>query len=167
MADQNTTPDIVSEEYLSKAIQDLLNDCPLISGDVSFASLPEVGGIAFYPTGGAVVLTERASITDHISQTCAYSFSLVAMSYGENETRKRASKELLDRIGAWLEKRPVTDGEQVYLLDHYPTLTNGRKITAITRQTAASLDSVTEAQSYLWSIALRAEYRTEYDRIPD
>ena len=172
--------DVTSEEYISQAIIALLNTCPFIDEDISFACLPEDGGIAIYPTGGAVIQSERRSITDDIRQQCAYSFALVKRSYGYTETRKMSDKELLDTIGKWLERQPVRviediipDGEEEavptpveYILQGYPLLTGGRVIEEISRQSSAQIDSITEDQSELWAINLRLLYRNEFHLIP-
>lgn len=157
--------DLTGTDSISEAVKTLLNSCPFLDeGEtVSFASLQETGGIAFYPTGGAVVLNERRSITDHISQECLYNFAIVNRSYGQNERRKMTAKEFTDSLGKWLERQSVSVGGALYKLESYPDLTGGREIRSISRQSSATLDATTEDQSELWVINMRLTYRNEYD----
>lgn len=157
--------DVNGQENISEAVLALLNSCPFleIGERVAFASLGETGGLSFYPTPGAVIQTERRSITNHISQECLYNFAVVNRSYGQNESRKLSAKEFTDAIGKWLERQSVSVGGNIYKLDSYPKLTGGRIIDRIQRQSPATLDSTAEDQSELWVINMRLTYRNEYD----
>lgn len=157
--------DVQGEESITAALVDLLNDCPFISFDISFASLPEKSGIAIYPTGGSAILSERKSITDHVTQNCAYSFAVVYRTFGSNDSRKQNAKELLDNVGRWLERQKVKVGSTEYQLEGYPELTSGRVIRQITRQSSAAIDTISDT-SEIWGIRMRCEYRNEFDLTP-
>lgn len=153
--------DVQGAESITKAIMDLLDSCPFL-GTVSFASLNDTG-IAVYPSGTPVVRTERRSITGHITQKCSYDIGMVLREYGQNEGRKVSAKDLLDDVGMWLERQPVTVGEETYLLDAYPALSGQRQITRIERTSSAAIEAATEDGGTVWSIAVRVSYSNEYD----
>lgn len=153
--------DIQGEQSITNALIGLLDSCPFLD-EVTFASLNDTG-LAIYPTGSPVVQTERRSITGHITQRCSYDIGLVSREYGENESRKISTKDLLDNVGAWLELQPVTIDGTTYLLDAYPTLTGQRQIKRIERTSSAAIEAATEDGGTVWSIAVRLSYSNEYD----
>lgn len=153
--------DVQGSESITTALQDLIDSCPFLDS-VSFASLNDTG-LAIYPTGSPVVLTERRSITGHITQKCAYDIGLVSREYGEDENRRISTKDLLDNVGAWLETQPVTVDGTIYVLDAYPELTGQRQITRIERTSSAAIEAATEDGGTVWSIAVRVSYSNEYN----
>ena len=70
--------DATGYEILTKAVRDLLNQYPGLDGRViTFEELEEDYGIAFSADAGALVMSERRSITDHVFQECQYPILIV------------------------------------------------------------------------------------------
>ena len=92
-------------EMLTNAVRELLNQYPALNGrSILFEDLDENFGIAFSADGGALVMSERRSITNHVAQVCQYPFLVVYRSENQGETEKAAEK--YNRI---LELFPDTD----------------------------------------------------------
>lgn len=155
----------LGEAEVTKAIVDLLNGCPFIAETVTFAMMDN-DGIAVYPTAAGVIESETHDITDRVKQTCAYTFAIVMRQYGENEERKMDAKETLDALGRWLSREPVSVDGTEYLLTAYPALTEGRVFLDCVRTSSAALDGVTDDQSEIWAITMRATYRNEFIKTP-
>lgn len=156
--------DIDGYEAVTSALRELLNQYPNLSeGDeISFSTLGEDSGKAMFPTSGAVIETERKSVTGKVTEVCLYPFYVIYRASGLNENRKARVKEWLDNLGKWLEQKKVLiDGEE-YKLSEYPPLTDGRKFLSIERQTPSYLDTVNENQSENWAIYISARYQYEY-----
>lgn len=75
MADNNEN--LQQDIDLTEAIKEVLNGFPGIeSGEkIRFNALDENGGKAFFPTGGAVITTDRKDVLGRHWQTCAYPFA--------------------------------------------------------------------------------------------
>lgn len=157
--------DIASYDKITNAIMELVNKYPGLQGEMfTFSVLSEDGGLAIFPISGAVVQSERKSITGHVKQNCAYPFMVVMRENGLNESRKANAKEWLDKFGTWLEKQPITfDGDTFYKLDEYPNLTEGRKIEEVKRQSVAYLDNQGADGVEDWCISIQLKYSNEYD----
>lgn len=158
--------DIDGYEAVTSALRELLNQYPNLSeGDeISFSTLGEDSGKAMFPTSGAVIETERKSVTGKVTEVCLYPFYVIYRASGLNENRKARVKEWLDNLGKWLEQKKVLiDGEE-YKLSEYPPLTDGRKFLSIERQTPSYLDTVNENQSENWAIYISARYQYEYHK---
>lgn len=156
--------DIDGYEAVTAALRELLNQYPGLSeGDeIAFSTLGEDSGKAMFPTSGAVIETERRSVTGKVTEVCLYPFYIIYRAGGLNENRKARVKEWLDNLGKWLEQKKVLiDGEE-YKLSEYPPLTDGRKFLSIERQTPSYLDTVNENQSENWAIYISARYQYEY-----
>lgn len=153
-------------DEVTTALRELLNQYPnLADGDeISFAVLSEDGGKAMFPITGAVIETERESITGHVRQVCLYPFHVVYRVAGISENQKALVKEWLDNLGRWLEKQPISvNGESITLLE-YPPLSRNREFLSISRQTPANLDSINENASENWVIYISARYQNEFER---
>ena len=117
-----------------------------------------------FPVSGAVVETERRSITGKVTKVCLYPFYVIYRASGLNENRKAKVKEWLDTLGKWLEQQKVViDGEE-YVLSELPPLTDGRKFLSIERQTPAYLDNTNEDKTEDWAIYISARYQYEYQK---
>lgn len=158
--------DIDGYEELTKAIGDLLNQYPALPGNLSidFSTLSDNGGIAWYPVTGAVIADERRSVTGKVRQVCNYPFYIVYRAGGPSAQRKAAIKEWLDGLGKWLEKQPINVNGGLERLEDYPTLTSGRIITEIARQTPAYLDSISESKVEDWAMHIVLKYKNEFKR---
>lgn len=167
MANNETMPrfDVSGYDVITKAIWDLLNDFPGLSGnEISFCKLGESGGIAMYPITSAVIEDEHATITGIVKQVCRYPFTIVYRASGLSETKKANVKEWLDNLGRWLERQGVNVGGQEHRLDKYPKLTNRAVIKRFERQTPGFLESIEENKSENWTIQITMTYENEFRR---
>ena len=158
--------DVDGYEAVTNAILELVNKYPALDSEdeITFSSLPEDKGKTFIPSSGAIIQTEKESITGHVEQTCLYPFSVVFRSGSTSEDRKIYIKEWLDNLGKWLEKQTISIDSTQYVLKQYPKLTGNRKFTGIERQTPAFLSNINENKSEDWVINITARYRNEFDR---
>ena len=167
MAEEKTVKyDIDGYEAVTSALRELLNQYPGLSvGDeIAFSTLEEESGKAMFPISGAVVETEKTTITGKVTKVCLYPFYVIYRASGLNEKRKEKVKEWLDTLGKWLEQQTVIiDGEE-RRLEEYPPLTGGRKFLSVERQTPSYLDTVNENQSENWAIYISARYQYEYQK---
>ena len=165
MAEQKQVKyDIEGYEAVTSALRELLNQYPgLPDGDeISFATLGEDSGKAMFPISGAVVETEKTTITGKVTKVCLYPFYIIYRASGLNENRKAKVKEWLDTFGKWLEQQKVSIDGTDYKLNELPPLTDGRKFLSIERQSTSYLDTVNENQSENWAIYISARYEYEY-----
>ena len=155
--------DVEGTDIVSTALITLLNTFPG-SGKrkIAFSTLAETSGIGFFPTSGAVLLTNKESITGHVRQTCAYPFNIVYRAALKTEKQKMRVKEFLDALGRWLERQPVTLKDEEYRLDAYPAREKGRKIKSITRSTPAFLERAYADSIEDWTIRLTLSYEADY-----
>ena len=153
--------DVDGYEFVSRAIQDLLNSFPgLLEGEtIKFSTLEEESGISFYPVSGAVIAQETTSVTGKVNQLCNYPFYVVYRTAADSPNSKLDIKEFLDNLGKWIELQPVMIDGEVQKLEGYPTLTDEREITEIARQTPAYLDNTSEGNVQDWVISLALKYR--------
>lgn len=167
MADQKQVKyDIDGYEAVTSALRELLNQYPGLSeGDeIAFATLGEDSGRAMFPINGAVVETEKTTITGKVTKVCLYPFYIIYRASGLNENRKAKVKEWLDTFGKWLEQQKVSIDGTDYKLNELPPLTDGRKFLSIERQSTSYLDTVNENQSENWAIYISARYEYEYKK---
>ena len=159
--------DIDGSDAVSKVLKDLLNQFPgLSAGDkvVEFSVLKDNAGIGFFPTSGAVLQKNTEDVTGHVTQVCLYPFSVVYRAAPRSETQRMRIKEVLDTLGRWLERQPVTLGGKTYQLSTYPALTSGNRIIkTINRTSPAYLHSPYQDGVEDWLITLRLDYTNEFD----
>ena len=156
--------DIDGYEKVTTALTELLNQYPALDSgeEITFSVLEETSGIGMFPVSGAVVETEKRSVTGKVTEVCLYPFYIIYRASGLNENRKARVKEWLDTLGKWLEQKNVLiDGEE-YTLSELPLLTDGRKFLSISRQTPAYLDNTNEDKTEDWAIYISARYQYEY-----
>lgn len=156
--------DVDGYELVTPAIMDLINQYPgLMEGEkIEFSTLGEDEGIALFPIGGAVIESERISVTGKVTETCLYPFYIIYRAASLSSYRKEDVKEWLDNLGRWLEGKTISVGDTEYRLNDYPNLTGNREFLEFRRQTPANLDSVNENQSENWAIYINARYKYEY-----
>ena len=166
MTEKQQRFDVQGYDIITDAIQNLLDAFPgLEEGEeILFSSMKEESGFAWYPISGGVIEDEKCSVTGKVKQTCAYPFFLIYRSGATSPKRKAGIKEFLDSIGRWLEKQPVKVGEDTVVLKEYPSLTEGRSIKTIERQTPAYLDNETENKIEDWVIYITLKYQNEFRR---
>jgi hypothetical protein len=140
-------------DNLTQALMELLNsyeglnDVP--SDYIEFQLLDTTKGIAMFPNPSVAILTEQEDIVGHVTQTCAYAFTIV---FRTRTTDKEYVKEWLDNLGRWLEET------------EYPALTENKKFLKIARNTQSYLYGTTEDKAEDWAISIQATYRNEFDR---
>ena len=165
MAEQKQVKyDVDGYEAVTSALRELLNQYPGLERgeEITFSVLEETSGIGMFPVSGAVVETEKRSVTGKVTEVCLYPFYIIYRASGLNENNKARVKEWLDTLGKWLEQKKVlVDGEE-YTLSELPPLTDGRKFLSISRQTPAYLDNTNEDKTEDWAIYISARYQYEY-----
>ena len=150
-------------EYMKKAIKSLLNQYPGLDGEkIYFEELGEESGIAFSADSGALVMSERRSITDHVTQTCQFPFLLIYRTTATREFEKLNVSAFLDTIGKWLCKEPVEINGVSSRLTTYPVISDGRKITRITRNNSYGTVP-NENKSQDWILPVSVQYTYEFD----
>lgn len=158
--------DIDGYDVVTAALRELINQYPGISAgdEITFSVLGEDSGKAMFPVSGAIIETEKESITGHVTQVCLYPFYVIYRAGGLSENRKATVKEWLDNLGRWLEKLPIKISDTEYVLAEYPELTGDREFLSINRQSPGYLDNVNDNQSEDWVISISARYQNEFDR---
>lgn len=166
MADKEIKYDVDGYEALTTAIRALLNQYPgLTDGDeIAFAVLSDDKGKAMFPASGAIIETEKTSVTGRITQVCLYPFYVLYRASGLSESRKAAVTEWLNDLGRWLEKQTITVSGESYTIADYPELTGNRTILEIERTTPAYLDSTETNKAENWAIALSVRYRNVFQK---
>lgn len=165
MAEQKQVKyDVDGYDAVTSALMELLNQYPALSVDdeIGFSTLGEDSGKAMFPVSGAVIETERRSVTGKVTEVCLYPFYVIYRASGLNEKNKARIKEWLDTLGKWLEQKKVLIDGKEYQLEKLPPLTDGRKFLSIERQTPSYLDTVNENQNENWAIYISARYQYEY-----
>lgn len=165
MAEQKQVKyDVDGYEAVTSALRELVNQYPALSdGDeIAFSTLGENSGKAMFPVSGAAVETSKKSVTGKVTEVCLYPFYVIYRASGLSENRKAKVKEWLDNLGKWLERKKVLINGEEFLLEEYPTLTDGRDFLSINRQTPAYLDNTSENQTEDWAIYISARYVYEY-----
>lgn len=155
--------DATGYEYLVKATKDLLNDFPgLGEQKVYFEELGEESGIAFSADAGALVMNERRSIIDHITQSCQFPVLVIFRTTATREFQKMNVSSFLDTLGKWICKEPVDINGTIHKLKSYPSLSDGRKITRITRNNVYGTVP-NENKSQDWILPVSVQYTYEFD----
>ena len=68
--------DLDGFDVLTTALTDLINQYPNIreGEEITFSMLDDAGGKAMFPVNGAVIESEKESITGHVTQVCLIHF---------------------------------------------------------------------------------------------
>lgn len=165
MADEKVVKyDVEGEEVVTAALMGLLNQYPRLEENekIEFAVLGEDGGKAIVPISGAVIESEKKSITGKVTEVCLYPFHVVYRVVGLSEEHKKTVKEWLDDLGRWLERKPIIVDGSERKLGAYPELTGSRAFLSIVRQTPGYFDSATEDHTEDWAIQILARYQNQY-----
>lgn len=162
-----TAIDIDGSEAVTTALLELLNRFPGLKPEekIQFSTVPDDGGIGFFPTSGAVYLLNKEDITGHVKQAVQYPFSVVYRAGAKTESQRLRIKEFLDTLGKWLERQPViVNGDQCQLTE-YPALASGnREIQSISRTNPAHLNEAYQDGMEDWVISGALNYRNEFDK---
>lgn len=153
--------DLDGQEVITDTLMKLINRYPGLSSEdtIKFSILGEDNGKAIFPVSGAMVETEKNTITGKVIQECLYPFYVIYRAAGLSEQRKASVKEWLDNLGKWLERQKIVVNNTEYRLDDYPSLTGDRKFLSIKRNTPSYLDSTNENMSENWAIYISARYQ--------
>jgi hypothetical protein len=155
--------DATGYEVMTKAVAELLNQFPGL-GDriITFEELEETSGIAFSADSGALVISEKRDILDHVTQTCQYPFFVVYRTASTRAAQKINVQTFLDTLGKWLCKEVAVIGDEEVTLDAYPDLAGGREIKKITRNNSYGVEP-TEKGVQDWLLPVIVEYTNEFD----
>lgn len=158
--------DLSGYETITSALMDLINQYPALDdGDeIEFSVLNESAGKAIFPISGAVIESEKISITGRVVQQCIYPFMVVYRATAPSEAKRIQIKQWLDDLGKWLERQPITIDGVEHKLSGYPELQNNQSFDSISRQTPGYLESINEDRSEDWQIHISAKYKNIYKR---
>lgn len=155
--------DVDGFEILTNAVLELLSQFPGLNGrDILFEELGKESGIAFSANNGALVMSERRSITDHVRQNCQYPFFIVYRTASTQEYQKLQVQAFFDAIGKWLCREPAVVNGETVRLKSYPALSDDRKITRITRSNSYGLEPSSDGVQD-WLMPVTVEYTNEFD----
>lgn len=154
--------DVSGYEILTNAVLALLSEFPGLNGrEIFFEELDE-SGIAFSADNGALVISERRSITDHVVQTCQFPFFVIYRTTSTKEFQKLQVQSFFDALGKWICKEPAVIGGEVFRLTAYPALADGRRITRVTRSNSYGLEP-NEDGVQDWLMPVTVQYTNEFD----
>lgn len=164
---QDIQYDVDGYKVLSEALQDLLNMFPALDTgeEISFSTIGNEEGIAFFPTYGAVIQSERKDVTGYTEQTCVYPFMVMLKGSGLSQRRRLNAKEWLDMLGEWLERKEIELDGIKHQLKKYPPLNGTRTIDKIVRVTPAYLSDTTDDKVDSWVININLNYKNNYKEI--
>lgn len=155
--------DVDGFEILTNAVLELLSQFPGLNGrEILFEELGKESGIAFSANNGALVMSERRSITDHVRQNCQYPFFIVYRTASTQEHQKLQVQAFFDAIGKWLCREPAVVNGETVRLNSYPALSDDRKITRITRSNSYGLEPSSDGVQD-WLMPVTVEYTNEFD----
>lgn len=158
--------DATGYELLTEAVLILLSQYPGLDGrEILFEELGKSSGIAFSADNGALIMTERKTITGKIWQTCQYPFYVVYRTTSTQERQKLQVQTFLDSLGKWLCQEPAEIKKGQYeQLTEYPDLSQGRKITRVTRLNSYALEPNDEGVQD-WILPVTVQYTNEIEPI--
>lgn len=155
--------DVTGFDILTNAVLALLSQYPGLNGrEILFEELGTDSGIAVSASTGALIMSERRSITDHVRQQCQYPFYIVYRTASTKEYQKLQVQAFFDAIGKWLCKEPVVVCGETIRLSAYPELSDDRKITRVTRSNSYGLEA-SENGVQDWLLPVTVEYTHEFD----
>ena len=152
-------------DVLTIAVKALLNQFPGLyeNETVKFEELGEDSGIAFSADNGALIFSETEDVLGGVRQTCQYPFYIIYRTSSTKERQKMSIQEFLDTFGKWLCREPVVIDGSEQRLSNYPTLSQGRKITKVTRDNSYGLEPQ-ESGVQDWILPVSIEYKYDFDR---
>ena len=152
-------------DVLTIAVKALLNQFPGLyeNETVKFEELGEDSGIAFSADNGALIFSETEDVLGGVRQTCQYPFYIIYRTSSTKERQKMSIQEFLDTFGKWLCREPVVIDGSEQRLSNYPTLSQGRKITNVTRDNSYGLEPQ-ESGVQDWILPVSIEYTYDFER---
>lgn len=152
-------------DVLTIAVKALLNQFPGLyeNETVKFEELGEDSGIAFSADNGALIFSETEDVLGGVRQTCQYPFYIIYRTSSTKERQKMSIQEFLDMFGKWLCREPVVIDGSEQRLSKYPTLSQRRKITKVTRDNSYGLEPQ-ESGVQDWILPVSIEYKYDFER---
>ena len=152
-------------DVLTIAVKALLNQFPGLyeNETVKFEELGEDSGIAFSADNGALIFSETEDVLGGVRQTCQYPFYIIYRTSSTRERQKMSIQEFLDTFGKWLCREPVLIDGNEQRLSKYSTLSQGRKITKVTRDNSYGLEPQ-ESGVQDWILPVSIEYKYDFER---
>ena len=152
-------------DVLTISVKALLNQFPGLyeNETVKFEELGEDSGIAFSADNGALIFSETEDVLGGVRQTCQYPFYIIYRTSSTKERQKMSIQEFLDTFGKWLCREPVVIDGSEQRLSNYPTLSQGRKITKVTRDNSYGLEPQ-ESGVQDWILPVSIEYTYDFER---
>lgn len=152
-------------DVLTIAVKALLNQFPGLyeNETVKFEELGEDSGIAFSADNGALIFSETEDVLGGVRQTCQYPFYIIYRTSSTKERQKMSIQEFLDTFGKWLCREPIVIDGNEQRLSKYPTLSQGRKITKVTRDNSYGLEPQ-ENGVQDWILPVSIEYKYDFER---
>lgn len=151
-------------DLITKAVKTMLNQFPgLKDKEIAFEELGETSGIAFSADNGALILSEKRTVTGNIHQRCQYPFYVIYRTSSQTESQKIYVQSFLDKIGRWISGEKVIIDDQKYKLQSYPELTDGRIIKKITRMNSYGIEPEKDGTQD-WLLPCTVEYEHIYHR---
>lgn len=152
-------------DVLTIAVKALLNQFPGLyeNETVKFEELGEDSGIAFSADNGALIFSDTEDVLGGVRQTCQYPFYIIYRTSSTKERQKMSIQEFLDTFGKWLCREPVVINGSEQRLSKYPTLSQGRKITKVTRDNSYGLEPQ-ESGVQDWILPVSIEYKYDFER---
>lgn len=152
-------------DVLTTAVKALLNQFPGLyeTETVKFEELGEDSGIAFSADNGALIFSETEDVLGGVRQTCQYPFYIIYRTSSTKERQKMSIQEFLDTFGKWLCRESVVIDGNEQRLSKYPTLSQGRKITKVTRDNSYGLEPQQNGVQD-WILPLSIEYKYDFER---
>ena len=150
------------KDLLTKAVKELLNNFPgLEDKEITFEELSKDSGIAFSADNGALILSEKKSVTGKIYQKCQYPFYVIYRTGAQTESQKIYVQSFLDLLGRWISGEKITYNDTDYKLLTYPELTEGRAINRITRMNSYGIEPDKDGVQD-WLLPCTVEYEHIY-----
>lgn len=151
-------------DVLTIAVKALINQFPGLyeNETVKFEELGEDSGIAFSADNGALIFSETEDVLGGVRQTCQYPFYIIYRTSSTKERQKMSIQEFLDTFGKWLCREPVVIDGSEQRLSNYPTLSQGRKITKVTRDNSYGLEPQ-ESGVQDWILPVSIEYKYDFE----
>lgn len=151
--------DIDEQQAMTRAVGLMLQKCPAVTNRQITARVEDLlttpGIIGIFPLNGSVYLKKYISGA-FVGQ---HAFMLKYRTSPSDDEGKIDAADLLDRIGQWLEGREVTIDGEMYQLESYPDLTDGREITSIERTSNAFLNALAPDGTADYQINFKVQYR--------
>ena len=153
--------DATGYEVLTKAVLALMMEYSEIVGkEILFEEIGKESGIAFSADDGALIMTETPNILGGYTQTCQYPFYVVYRTTSTQERQKLQVQTFLDSMGKWLCMEPAEINGEIHTLKKYPELTQGRKITRVTRLNSYGLEPNNDGVQD-WLLPVTVQYTNE------